>query len=78
MNRLFVLYITSGCHLCEQAESLLQQQTGFLTFRTVEIADDAKLLERYGARIPVLQRLDTGDELDWPFDAKALQHLLTA
>lgn len=69
MNRFLVLYTTSGCHLCEQAERLIQQQTG-LAVRTVEIADDAELLERYGTRIPVLQRLDTGEELDWPFTAE--------
>lgn len=71
-----LLYTTSGCHLCEQAESLLRQQTG-LALRTVEIADDAELLERYGVRIPVLQRMDTGDELAWPFDAKEVEGLLT-
>jgi len=42
----------------------------------VEIADDDELLERYGVRIPVLQRLDTGAELDWPFDAVAIERLL--
>jgi hypothetical protein len=75
MNRFLVLYTTSGCHLCEQAESLLQRHIG-LTVRTVEIADDAELLERYGARIPVLRRLETSQELAWPFDAAAIRRLL--
>ena len=70
-----LLYTTSGCHLCEQAESLIQRQ-GSITFKAVEIADDAQLLERYGVRIPVLRRLETGEELDWPFDAAAIRHLL--
>ena len=35
--------------------------------RTVEIADDDRLVERYGERIPVLA---VGDqELEWPFAA---------
>ncbi|MGB5062546.1 MAG: glutaredoxin family protein, partial [Candidatus Competibacter sp.] len=33
-------------------------------------------LERYGVRIPVLRRLDTGNELDWPFDAAGVRCLL--
>jgi len=69
-----LLYTTSGCHLCEQAERLIQQQT--IAFRAVEIADDAQLLEEYGVRIPVLRRRETGQELSWPFDADALQRWL--
>jgi hypothetical protein len=42
----------------------------------VEITDDAELLERYGIRIPVLRRWDTGRELDWPFDAAAVRRLV--
>lgn len=71
-----VLYMTCGCHLCEQAESVLRKQVGVVV-RPVEIADDEELLERYGIRIPVLRRLDTGAELDWPFDAAAVRRLLT-
>lgn len=72
-----VLYMTCGCHLCEQAESVLREQAGVVV-RLVEIADDEELLERYGVRIPVLRRLDTGAELGWPFDADAVHRLLTA
>ena len=63
---MWVLYTTSGCHLCEQAEARLRQAG--LAVSLVEIADDPALLERYGVRIPVLRRLDTGAERDWPFD----------
>ncbi len=69
-----VLYTTSGCHLCEQAEALVRRQTAWVS--TVEIIDDAELLERYGIRIPVLRHLDTGNELDWPFDAAGVRCLL--
>ena len=33
----------------------------------VDIAQSEELVERYGTRIPVLRRNDTGVELDWPF-----------
>lgn len=67
------LYTTSGCHLCEQAEALLQGAG--IPVETVEIVDDEALLEQYGVRIPVLQHRETGEELDWPFDGTAIQHL---
>lgn len=69
------LYTTLGCHLCEQAETMISSQPG-ITLQRVEIADDAQLLECYGLRIPVLSRPDTGQELDWPFDAKAIIRLI--
>jgi hypothetical protein len=71
---LLALYATSGCHLCEQAADLIRSVVP-IPFRTVEIADDENLMERYGVRIPVLRRLDTGEELDWPFDAAAVRRL---
>lgn len=66
------LYGTAGCHLCEQAEELLQPfvTAGVFTFDVVDISTDDVLVERYGIRIPVLA-LDTVKErveLGWPFD----------
>lgn len=71
----FVLYSTSGCHLCELA---LQSVLPLLasrgeTLTEVEIADDEALLQRYGTTIPVLRRLTDGAELGWPFDGEQLQ-----
>lgn len=34
----------------------------------VDISDSDELMQRYQLRIPVLQRLDSGAELDFPFD----------
>ena len=68
------LYATSGCHLCEQADALIRR-TVTLPFCTIEITNDDNLLQNYGLRIPVLRRLDTGEELNWPFDATAIQRL---
>lgn len=42
----------------------------------VDIAEDAQLYEKYGMRIPVLQRMDNGAELDWPFDSAAVLRFL--
>ncbi|MCO7515087.1 glutaredoxin family protein [Pseudomonas guariconensis] len=65
------LFGTLGCHLCEVAEALLMPfvEHGLLV-ELVDIADSEALFERYGLRIPVLRRCDTGAELGWPFDAE--------
>ena len=38
----------------------------------VDIAQSEELVGRYGTRIPVLRRNDTGAELDWPFTGDQL------
>ena len=68
------LYGTSCCHLCEEAQTILCDAG--VVAQDVDIADDGSLLERYGARIPVLRRTDNGAELGWPFDAVAVVQFL--
>jgi glutaredoxin-related protein len=68
------LYGTEFCHLCDEAKSILRENGVAADF--VDIADDDKLLERFGVRIPVLQRMDTGAELGWPFDAEGVARFL--
>ena len=59
------LYTSPGCHLCEQAEEMLDYLG--LAFLAVDISQDVDLIRVYGVRIPVLQRGDKA-ELGWPFD----------
>ncbi|AZF09994.1 Thiol-disulfide isomerase [Pseudomonas sp. R2-37-08W] len=63
------LFGTLGCHLCEIAEAEIMPlvEHGLLV-ELVDITDPDDLTEVYGLRIPVLRRVDTGAELDWPFD----------
>lgn len=73
-----ILYGTSACHLCEQAEALLQQATREGLggdFIKVDVSDSQDLMTRYGLRIPVLKRRD-GAELGWPFAAPELAAFL--
>lgn len=65
MNPDLTLYGTESCHLCDDAQALLEQAS--LQWCNVDIAEDDVLLERYGTRIPVLLRNDNGNELNWPF-----------
>ncbi|VVO20458.1 glutaredoxin family protein [Pseudomonas fluorescens] len=65
------LFGTLGCHLCELAEAeVMPLVEGGLLVELVDIAENEAFFERYELRIPVLRRVDTGAELDWPFDAE--------
>ncbi|HSH97893.1 MAG: glutaredoxin family protein [Methylophilaceae bacterium] len=69
-----LLYGTSGCHLCEEAEALLSrlEDEHSITLQLVDIADDESLVEAYGIRIPVLINTDKS-ELSWPFNENDLR-----
>lgn len=73
-----ILYSTSGCHLCEQAEVLLEQLERELplAWRIVDVANDEQLVTRYGIRIPVVRRQADESELGWPFDLDQLRLLV--
>jgi len=75
MSRL-LLYYTEHCHLCDEAEVLLQTAGLGDAYAKVEIADDPGLLELYEIYIPVLKRTDNGTELYWPFEARQLAAFL--
>lgn len=70
MTAEILLYSTWGCHLCEQAETLLVQAGMGGQFRVLDIIDDEQLLVRFRTSIPVLACNDK--LLYWPFDAVAL------
>lgn len=64
------VYSTSACHLCELALEIIRPLVnGQYSIHEVDISDSDHLIERYGVRIPVVRRSDTGAELGWPFDA---------
>lgn len=74
-----VLYGTSACHLCEQAEALILEvfaaNSGLEQHASVEgvdVVSSHALVERYGPRLPVLVWQEGSSELDWPFDQAAL------
>ncbi len=78
--RLFRLYGTEACHLCEIAEGMIAAELGShddITCEQVDIAGSDALFERYGLRIPVLQHPDRR-ELDWPFTAAELRGFLAS
>jgi glutaredoxin len=48
-----VLYTRSGCHLCDQARSVLENHQ--LTPLCVDIDADPKLVERFDSCVPVVE-----------------------
>nr|WP_285817830.1 glutaredoxin family protein [Echinimonas agarilytica] len=64
---------SDGCHLCEQAKQLLQQ-THVVTYgcELVDIAESDALIEAFGERIPVLEHINSGQQLGWPFNFEQL------
>ncbi|MGB5802828.1 MULTISPECIES: glutaredoxin family protein [Vibrio] len=72
--KLFTLYSTEGCHLCEMAFQLVQQANMAEQVQLVDIAFDDALFSRYGVTIPVLKYQES--ELSWPFDQQTLLHWL--
>ncbi|MBA1275182.1 glutaredoxin family protein [Stutzerimonas azotifigens] len=65
------LFGTLGCHLCEQAEAILLPLVEHgLMVELLDIAEQEQWMDDYALRIPVLRRVDSGAELDWPFEAE--------
>jgi len=66
-----VLLGTSGCHLCEQAELIINDclsQDLELAIEIIDIAEQEHWQEQYAIRIPVLYHPETKKDLGWPFD----------
>lgn len=76
MQKRLILLGTQGCHLCEQAEAILQALQ--LIYTSLDIMDDEKLLARYEMSIPVLlsENMDRLNPLCWPFTTDMVQHWL--
>lgn len=77
-----ILYGTSACHLCETAEQYVEiiikqnQHACSIEFEKIDIALDDELLNKYGLTIPVLQRVDTHAQLNWPFTTLDIQSMI--
>lgn len=73
------LFSTLGCHLCDEAEAVIAQVLPYVEAQIewVDIIEREDWLARYSTSIPVLQRLDTQQELAWPFDAQQVYTFLS-
>jgi glutaredoxin len=69
-----ILLGTSACHLCEQAEALLEQLA--VTYQKIDIAEQEQWQARYAIKIPVLLGVQTEQELCWPFTIEDIQRFI--
>jgi len=61
---------TSGCHLCEQAEEIINTALCFesdIQIIAIDIAEHTQWQQNYATLIPVLLREESGQALSWPF-----------
>jgi hypothetical protein len=72
-----VLYVKPGCHLCEEAREVIREAAPAAEVREQDITQHPRLQERYGLRIPVLERVGTDVALDWPFGPRDVTRLVT-
>lgn len=63
----FVLFGTSGCHLCEEAEIILAASFPEIKLEMIDIAEQEQWQEKYAIKIPVLYHRESRKELFWPF-----------
>lgn len=66
-----ILFGTSACHLCEQAQEILQNivaHFSHIQLEWLDIAEQPQWQAKYAVRIPVLMHPNSGKELDWKFN----------
>jgi len=75
MPKEYILYGTSGCHLCDEAESIVSAAiiNQSIIFIKQDIINDDHLLHQYALTIPVFKSLATKEELCWPFTEEVIQ-----
>lgn len=74
-----LIFGTSGCHLCEEAELIIKDclpNSLELTIETIDIAEQEQWQERFALRIPVLYHPETKKDLGWPFEPSDVKEFI--
>lgn len=74
-----ILYSGPNCCLCDQAEQIINQlpDRAIIELTKKNVREDTKLYHLYGARIPVVERLDNQTIIEWPFDLAQLEEFIS-
>lgn len=75
-DKIYQLYGTDGCHLCDLAQALCEQVIKPEVIEYVDIIDQQKLIDLYSTAIPVLEHLPSNMALYWPFDLQQLEEFI--
>lgn len=75
MQKEYILYGTSGCHLCEEAEAVISSviKNQDIIYMSKDIVEDDALLSQYALIIPVFKCITSQQELNWPFTEEAIE-----
>jgi hypothetical protein len=65
---------TSGCHLCEQAEQIID--ACLVKVELIDIAEQLQWQTQYAVHIPVLHAPEFNQSLYWPFDENKVQDFI--
>lgn len=72
------LYTRQGCHLCEQAQAVIDEvAAGRATVEIIDIDTDEQLRDRYTVRVPVVA-VDGVEIAEYEVDRDLLLDVLTA
>ncbi|MEC4748665.1 glutaredoxin family protein [Methylomicrobium sp. Wu6] len=71
---------TEGCHLCEDAQSIITACMNEIapdcSIEPIDIAEQTQWQPDYAIKIPVLLEPVSGRELNWPFDHDQVTYFL--
>ena len=70
-------YTGKNCCLCDDAQLILNRVAPDIDCVKLDVRESTELYHLYGARIPVLKRQDSEQELGWPFDEQQLREFLS-
>ena len=75
MQKEYILYGTSGCHLCDEAETIISTalKNQNIIYMKQDIVEDDNLLNQYCLTIPVFKCHTTQQELNWPFSVEEIK-----
>lgn len=76
MTQALHLYGRRDCHLCAEMRDALAEWPVPLAIVETDVDDDAELVRRFGARVPVLVAPDGTEICHYFLDAEALQQYL--
>lgn len=78
MQKVYILYGTSGCHLCDEAETMIITaiKSDAVIYIKKDIVEDNNLLQKYALTIPVFKCVTTQQELNWPFTDETIRRFI--
>lgn len=81
LNMRLLLFGTADCHLCEQAEEIINgviPQNTMIELVDIADSENEHWQEKYAVRIPILYHADSQNELAWPFNSEGVKAFIAS